>query len=370
VTMMKLLRRAVYGLLPVYAYLAVMSATKLPSFRSLDLDMREGMIRNYQYYQTDQHIIEMTSRFRRVERGGGQAAASTTLWRNDNKSISDDDTTDKVLALLSPPGIIGGYRNQFIRFLSLVKYAQLQDIHKLLLPSLLWSTTHREAMDAMRFYPVPMQYLFDVDHWNSFNQSLPILVESVSGKSDCWKSLGDEISRSEIEMRIKAEKLRPKTKKEHKKPYLVSPMTNDVLKMSGYLTPVANETFDYLAGKRPSKPRKTNLLPAVEHCQNPKVIGGGKGAGILWNTWDRMQSSQNAGPTSVRNEELIAAAHQALRPNEKWRTVANQCILHNLKDDLIRQDQSQLAPPYLALHARVSGTKHRICFLQTTPRKT
>jgi hypothetical protein len=364
--MLELLRRAIYGLFPVYAYIAVLAATKLPTFRSLDppVDMRKGMIRNNQYYKAD--IMETTSRIRRVEREAGQASAMTTLWQNETTSAPELNNTDTILALLSPPGIIGGYRNQFIRFLSLIKCAQLQDIHKLLLPSLLWSTTHQEAKDEMKFYPVPMQYLFDVDHWNSFNQSLPLLVDSVPGESDCWKSLGDETSRAEIDRRIQEEKLRPKTKKEQVKPYIVSPMTKDVLKLSGYLTPIANETFDYLAGKRPSKPRKTNLLPAVKHCQSPKVIGGGKGAGILWNTWEKMHSLRNAGPISVGNEELIAAAHQALRPNEKWRRVANQCILHNLKNDLMPQLQKKTIPPFLALHARVSGPQRCAVMLRAS----
>lgn len=351
--MLKVVRRAVYGLLPVYAYLAILAATRMPSFRSLDINMREGMIRNYQCCQTDKHIKETSMRVQNV----GHDAAVASKARQGEHKHTNGDNNDTILALLSPPGIIGGYRNQFIRFVSLIKYAKLNGIHKLLLPSLLWATTHSAAKDKMRFYPVPMQNLFDVDHWNTFNQSLPLLVDSVHGESDCWKSLMDPNVRAEIERRIREEKTRPKTKTDRKQPYYASPMTDDVLKLSGYLTPIANETFDYLAGRRPNKPRKNNLLPVVEHCQNPLVIGGGKGAGILWNMWDRMQNKRNGGPMSVGNEELIAAAHQALRPNEKWRQVAHQCILYNLKDEASLRDENQFAPHYLALHARVSGTQ-------------
>jgi hypothetical protein len=331
--------------------LVLFAAIKMPTLRTLDLDMREGMIRNYQYYQTDEHIVEKGRDITQLENEIENTHDSEILV-NDNNDSGDD----KVLALLSPPGIIGGYRNQFIRFVAFLKYAQINGIRKLLLPSLLWSTTHRAANNEMRFYPVPMELLFDVSHWNSFhNRSLPTLVESVSGESDCWIPLSsDPAAKLEIEKRMAEEKLRPRTKMERKKPPITSPMAEEVLRTTGFLAPVANETFDYLAGKRPNKPRKTNLLPAVENCENPMVIGGGKASGILWNMWDRMQVSRG-GPMSEGNEELIALAHQALRPNEKWRRLADQCILKNLNRHINREAHG--VPPYLALHARVSSKK-------------
>ena len=106
---------------------------------------------------------------------------------------------------------------------------------------------------------------------------------------------------------------------------IVSPITKEVIQTSGYLQPIRNETLDYLAGIRPSKPRKINHLPKVENCTNPYVIGGGKASGILWNMWDRMQKS-TSGPLSEGNAELISMTHQALRPHPKWRKVAHQCI--------------------------------------------
>lgn len=338
-------RRAFYGLFPVYLFLVIMAATRMPSLQTLDLDMREGMIRDYQYYQTDEYILDST----KVKSVTGDQVAilnDDTVESNDDK----DDDDDKVLALLTPPGIIGGYRNQFIRFVAFLKHAQMSGIKKLLLPSLLWSTTHRAANNEMRFYPVPMEFLFDVEHWNSFqNRSLPILVDSVPGHSDCWIPLRDDpAARLEIEKRMAEEKRRRRTKKERKKPPIISPMAEDVLNMAGYLAPVANETFDYFANRRPSKPRKVNLLPAVERCRNPEVIGGGKAAGILWNTWDKMQRK------SEENEELIALAHQALRPSETWRSIADQCILENLSHTSSQKADS--VPPYIALHARVSAT--------------
>ncbi|KAG7372155.1 hypothetical protein IV203_018298 [Nitzschia inconspicua] len=343
--MRKLLRRALFGLLPVYAYFAALLVTKVPNFRMLENDMRGGMIRNYHNDQTDRQIQKANIK---VQQGMHAAVTETTasLPQKENQTYSND----KVLALLTPPGIIGGYRNQCIRFLSLIKYAQINNINKLLLPSLLWSTTYRAANDEMRFFPVPMQSLFDIDHWNSFNKSLPLLVDSVLGESDCWGSFDDPAVRAEIAKISKEEYSRPRTKKDRKKPYIVSPMTKAVLDTSGYLKPIANESFDHFAGKRPSKPRKYNLLPAVEHCQNPLVIGGGKGAGVLWNMWDRMQKSNSEGS---ENEQLIALAQQALRPHETWRKVADHCVLHNLQYRSSSKKLTERVPVYLALHARV-----------------
>lgn len=294
-SMFKLLRRVVYGLLPVYAYL-VLVATRMPRFRMLEVDMREALVGSNPYYQTDRDPLDTNTNMQEISMETGAAFNDEQF---SNEKISQDE---QVLALLTPPGIIGGYRNQFIRFVSLVKYAQTNGIGKLLLPSLLWSTTHIAANDEMRFFPVPMQSLFDVEYWNAFNQSLPLLVDGVVGESDCWKPLNNSTVRADIDRRIEEEKLRPKTKKEKQKPYMVSPIAIDVLQSSGYLTPIANETFDFLAGIRPNKPRKINLLPNVEHCQNPTVIGGGKGAGILWNQWDQMQKSNSEGSD---NERLI-----------------------------------------------------------------
>lgn len=343
-SMLKLLRRVVYGLLPIYAYLVLTAAT-IPSFRMLEVDSREAMIGSNHYYQTDRGPLEtnMIAQETSLETG-----AASNEEQYSNEPIPTDE---QVLALLTPPGIIGGYRNQFIRFVSLVKYAQTNGVRKLLLPSLLWSTTYRAANDEMRFFPVPMQNLFDVEYWNSFNQSLPLLVDGVFGESDCWEPLNIPAVRADIDRRVEEEKLRPKTKKEKKKPYMVSPMTRVVLEFSGYLTPIANETFDFLAGIRPNKPRKINLLPNVEHCQNPTVIGGGKGAGVLWNQWDRMQKSIGEGSD---NERLIATAQQALRPNKKWRSLADQCIIQHLRNDGFGGAHT---PPFVALHARVSKGK-------------
>jgi hypothetical protein len=48
-----------------------------------------------------------------------------------------------------------------------------------------WSTTYKAANDERRFFPIPMDMMFDMDHCNSFRHHLPILVDSIQD-SDCW----------------------------------------------------------------------------------------------------------------------------------------------------------------------------------------
>jgi hypothetical protein len=47
---------------------------------------------------------------------------------------------EKTLALLYPPGLLGGYRNQVLRFIAFVVHAQQNNFTQIHLPSLLWST--------------------------------------------------------------------------------------------------------------------------------------------------------------------------------------------------------------------------------------
>jgi hypothetical protein len=138
------------------------------------------------------------------------------------------DPTSPTLALLYPPGLLGGYRNQAMRFVAFCRHAIDQNISQLLLPSLLWSTRYPQRSDrgglaTAPFWPVPFEALFDVDHWNSHHRrqrqrerdrqrllevgkqinttitmseedsiiTLPLLVPTIQD-SDCWKERGSE----------------------------------------------------------------------------------------------------------------------------------------------------------------------------------
>ena len=365
----------------------------------------------------------------------GRMAVTGNRTKKDTAStIGISPTTFSTLALLVPPGFIGGYRNQYLRFCSMVWYAkqqqssssgQQQQQQQLLLPSILWSTTYKSVQNERFFFPIPMKILFDVDHWNTYYPRLPRLVESndlvpapssstMTGTShntsssssisvDCWEDLDTNSGRVLLQSR------RTQYMEEHKNLiarnssstettngnstgtgptkksaiFFESPMVETLLKSSGYLVPIANESIDYYIGKRKdvSTVRKTDYSSRVQHCTNPKVIGGGKGAGILWNMWtnkihtkllqeqkqheNRSQAGSNTTSINVDDEsgpntKLFTLISQALRPHPKWRNVAHQCIHHHLRrqNNVSRADAQQQhgetsSPPYLALHARV-----------------
>lgn len=289
--------------------------------------------------------------------GKFQKYAAASVGNSAYGTATKRSTVEKVLALLTPPGMIGGYRNQFIRFVALVKYAQQQGIRQLLLPSILWSTTYRAAGNEAHFFPVPMDLLFDIDYWNSFENELPILVDSISGEedaiaSDCWQSNKRNMTKHFLDHSIS------QFRDNSTRALFLSPMADLLLESSGYLTPILNETIEFLAGLRSSKPRKMDLYPKVKHCQHPKVVGGGKAAGFLWNLYSRMPNV-NSGDNSTEakasgNKALIATVSIALRPSKRWRMVAHECITNYLDGEIgSSTSDDEHFPPYLALHARV-----------------
>ena len=61
-------------------------------------------------------------------------------------------------ALVTPPGLLGGYRNQVIRLFGMVIGASQQKIQQFLLPSILWST----FVNHNQIRSVPMEDIFDI----------------------------------------------------------------------------------------------------------------------------------------------------------------------------------------------------------------
>jgi hypothetical protein len=55
------------------------------------------------------------------------------------QDVVDFNKTKKSLALLYPPGIVGGYRNQVMRLIGFLQYAKRHDVEEILLPTMLWS---------------------------------------------------------------------------------------------------------------------------------------------------------------------------------------------------------------------------------------
>jgi len=105
-----------------------------------------------------------------------------------HKTTTQNNTLPTTLALLYPQGLVGGYRNQFLRFSAFVAHAHLVNATQLLLPTILWGTQYNDTEDPRAFLPLLMQDLFDVQFWNSHHQ-LPRLVHTIQ-KPDCWDAHG------------------------------------------------------------------------------------------------------------------------------------------------------------------------------------
>uniref|UniRef100_A0A6U3RDY2 O-fucosyltransferase family protein n=1 Tax=Ditylum brightwellii TaxID=49249 RepID=A0A6U3RDY2_9STRA len=251
---------------------------------------------------------------------------------------------DKTLALLYPPGMWGGYGNQRIRFTAFVRYAISNGITQLLLPSIYFSTMFENDV----FYPIPMEEVFDVDHWNSFQGDLPILVQSLQNdeKSDCWTNSQHEHPSAD-DLQATIERFAPALNKEPKSgvQYVPSKMLLEVANRSNFLTPLVNLSVAITTGLATlGRPGKIGLHPDDLKCSNPLVYGGGGGAGILWNDF----------VSKIRTNEadhmpLMKSISQALKPAQKWQEIAQQCLQNQHQST-----NSHLPPiPYFALHMRV-----------------
>jgi len=265
----------------------------------------------------------------------------------------------KTLALLYPPGLLGGYRNQVMRFIALVTYANTHNMSQILLNSLLWSTQLNGIGSQHAWFPVPFEMLFDVEYWNTFApEHLPLLVRddqiTKEGESDekavgkCWsrafeipgyKQLSDGEAIGAIQNH----------QQQFSFTYNGQNTTINHLQraalLQGTLTPLMNNvTVPFITGQLSGfNPRKQNLLPATEHCRLPFVYGGGTHAGVLWNDYLHFHQSVKADQPQHRNTSAVPFdtdvwVYRALQPAPQWRALAEQCVGKRR---------------YIALHARV-----------------
>jgi hypothetical protein len=275
------------------------------------------------------------------------------------------DPNAKTLALLYPTGLVGGYRNQAMRFVAFVHYAVSNDFRQILLPSLQWSTRYNG--DSV-FWPIAFSELFDVEHWNGFHEtrrlhdnastiSLPLLVDSLN-HSDCWQF--DDFTEAEIE---NMRQLMLGTADHTTATSSMIPVRNDswfVPKLTAHSlltpsspsrsmlgsTPTRNVTLQFLSGHFGTNFRRLNFQDNVQHCQHPAFHGGGTRAGVLWNEFVN-KIAGNSIP-------LIATLQQALIPAPQWRQLAHQCLGHYLGHGQQQQQQQRKDPqPYMVLHARI-----------------
>jgi hypothetical protein len=316
-----------------------------------------------------------------------------------NQPRSLDDRNDTTLALLYPSGLIGGYRNQAMRFIAFCKHAMDHNITQLLLPTLLWGTRYHNQFPIF-FWPVPFQELFDVDHWNSYHYSyhddqwdpktatlltsespstirLPLLVDSTQN-SDCWRDT--PYTTEEVDQLLQrlyggnnyyyhdstiTRSNKPTTPIRMGEWFIPKLTEKVVINAALRLEPLADATVDFLSGRLGTAFRKMDFRHQVQQCRHPKIYGGGTGAGVLWNDYLSMPQlephypRQNAKPYAVHNTNLIATIHRALIPAPKWRHLATQCLQHHLNrtNDSSGSSSypSQMVSGYVALHARVEA---------------
>jgi hypothetical protein len=236
-----------------------------------------------------------------------QKALKSTLEKPFARIIAREQNS--TLALIHPPGLFGGYRNQVIRLTTFSAYARIHNFSHLLLPSLSWSTQVNEIGQQR----IPMDWVFDVDHWNSYSDHLPVLAADIEN-SDCWQT--------------------PQSVVVHSDPSLI-PLQRAVLELGG-LEPLGRFTRNESSFERKSQ----DLLPLVEHCRHPVAYGGGKKAGRLWADYGRYRTDQSTNGTIPFEQDKYITL--ALRPTKQWRDLADQCV-----------QGYATTGQYLALHARV-----------------
>lgn len=216
---------------------------------------------------------------------------------------------EKVLGLISPPGIYGGYRNQVVKFLGFVTYALSNNIKYILLDSLVSVTvdTTGHNPDYLAF-----ESIYDIDHWNTFHEHLPQLVDyHESSNYTCWKRGTD------ADLNLTSTPL--------------SGARYDLMRQ-GSFEPLFNASRANYARITPLdiyQLRKTaisftNIVHKECKDTNPIPFGGGFAGMDLWEKiksyeWEEKKSGKF--PFDAK-----ANLHKALRPKKKWRDLAKSCI--------------------------------------------
>ena len=255
-------------------------------------------------------------------------------------------SNESVLGLLFPPGIHGGYRNQVIRLIGLVLHAKQHNISYILLDSLLSVTTKLPFETYVLF-----EDLYDVNHWNTFGDHLPLLVNYHESLGyTCWTRKGDGAEDLKVKDRkvvkdLEVLELNNSTNSSANvkiRARQVQQASQHVIS-KGFFTPVYNRSIALLSGQEyysMYQLRTLDLRAEANTCEgNPIPYGGGTMAGELFKEYTRavQSSEQNAGgsfPFGVQEYIL-----QALRPKKQWRDLSMSCI--------------SSSSPYVGLHMRM-----------------
>ena len=214
-----------------------------------------------------------------------------------------NQSTRRTLAL-GDPSLRGGFRNQYMRLTSVVAHAWRYNFPLILLPSIKWLSSGSIVLNRIRkgrnktainqHSTVPFQYLYDIDHWNSFHV-LPKLVDYSYSDHAQWN---------------------PTTTLFHNLCELTEPW---------YLNPPKTDLSKYIASQT-----------------QPYGIGGGHGTGTLWDQYRKVYDAKGYIPlsngTHVKTEFLERTMAAALRPST---------FIKAILDQMPNQNEN-----YLAFHAR------------------
>jgi len=308
---------------------------------------------------------------------------------------SNPNNNQKTLSLLYPAGLMGGFRNQAMRFIGLLKHAMDNDYDNILLSTTVWASRYRE-LDHInntgaprKFWPIPFDELFDVDHWNTFfqpskfknkqnhNFSFPILTyqleEDITKKVQCWQP-SSQSKKPSINALVENDKTKSDLPLLTRRMLFGSEGENDdetlakeFLETGGHartnfwLDPVEDETVEFLTGdKMRKKQHRVDVSSNVQNCTHPHVFGGK--TALLWNSYLHIAKTNKRGkvPDAPQYQKLIETVDEALVPAKPWRILADRCVEHHLGlgfDEFRDEEEDPHAVGhdhgYIALHARV-----------------
>jgi len=189
--------------------------------------------------------------------------------------------TSVTLALVDPY-IIGGFRNQHMRFIGLLRHAMEINATGILLESVRWAGLRGDA----GLVGVPHELLFDVDYWNNRTRSLPsnnlprLVRFSSEAHGACWDN---------------------KVNLFH------------VLDAPVVLDP---DSFNIR--------RQDLLTSAVQNCTQPYGYGSGKGVGRLWSSYQGLKSTIESDKIVEGRHPLEVSVYQALRPSKIFQRIVER----------------------------------------------
>ena len=259
-----------------------------------------------------------------------------------------------------------------MRFIALATYANTHNMTQMLLNSLLFSTQLNGVGGSFEWDPIPFEWVFDVDHFNTLASEghLPQLVRwedqlmqvrlDEEDDGNCWTPASEMEGYEQLVHGSHIDSLND-TSSTHLYSYSPTGTTSTTINhlqraalLQGTLTPLMhNVTVPFITGSYSFNPRKVDFQTAVEHCRHPYVYGGGKQAGRLWHDYLRFHKGLDAAAadatqgnyyrnTSAVPFETDVWVYRALRPAPPWRALAEECVA-----------QHAATGHYMALHARV-----------------